>query len=101
MNFKTFFLILCIIAITFCISTLLIPDILQQIIYTINSNYKINTTFLALLSLTIAIFSFLGLLLSSYFGSKTETDKRAKRNRDRHNVEIIQAEIQALHKDAK
>lgn len=101
MRFKTFFFILFTISITWGIVTTLIPDLIQNIFYTMNSNYTINITFLTLVSLITAGFALLGLLLSIYFGSKEKRIKRLKRQRDRQNVEIIQAEIQALHKESK
>ncbi|MBU1667702.1 hypothetical protein KKC13_04730 [bacterium] len=102
MNFRTFFFILFVISIALCIGSTFTPDALQDIIYkVIDTNYTINTTFLGLLSLITAILSYIGLVISTYFGRKREIAQREKEERDRLNIEAIHAEIQALHKEAQ
>lgn len=102
MNFRTFFFILFVTSISLCIGSTLIPDSVQNIIYTIiDSNYTINTTFLGLLALITAILAYIGLVISTYFGRKQEKIQREKAERDRLNIEAIHAKIQALHKEAQ
>lgn len=98
MNVKTFFFILFFISIALCIGSTVVPNMLENIIFIINPYYKINTTFLGLLSLITAIISYLGWLTSTYFGTKREKKRLDKEERDRLNIEAIHKEIQALHK---
>lgn len=102
MNFRTFFFILFVSSIAICIGSTFLPDVVQNIIYTfIHKNYTINTTFLGLLSLITAILSYMGLVISTYFGRKREKERRKREEKDRLNIDAIHAEIQALHKEAQ
>jgi len=94
MNFRTFFLLLFFISISTCIFTTFYPDTFKNIIQDINIHQNIK--FIGMLSLTIAIFSYIGMVISFYLASKIEKLRLEKLKKDRENIDKIHAELNAL-----
>lgn len=59
-------------------------------------NINENIKFISLLSLIIAIFSYLGMVVSFYFASKREKLRIKKLKEDRKNIDDIHEELNAL-----
>jgi len=94
MNFRTFFLLLFIITMSTCIFATFYPDAFKNILQSMKINENIK--FISLLSLIIAIFSYLGVVVSFYFASKREKLRIKKLKEDRKNIDDIHEELNAL-----
>lgn len=94
MNYRTFFTLLFILSIIFCLSSTLFPDILTNILQSIP--LTTNIKFLGVMSLIISIFAYIGMLLSFYFARKREKKRIHKLSEDRKNIDSIHAELEAL-----
>jgi len=94
MNLKTFFLSLFLLSITVCLGTTFFPDIIINILQTVNITENIK--FIALVSLIISIFAYIGMLISFYFSRKREKYRLKKLQEDRINIDKIHKELEAL-----
>jgi len=91
MNFRTFFLLLFLISISICLVSTFFPDILKNILQ------NINMKFIALTSLIISIFSYIGMIISFFFARKREKVRLKKLEEDRKNMDKIHKELNSLH----
>jgi len=98
MNFSTFFFFLFIVSISLCLSTILVPNTVEEIIPFFNFSPKINLTFIGLFSLTISILSYIGFITSYYIEKKRKRERAIKLQKERKNIEKIHAELEALQK---
>ena len=96
MNFRTFFSLLFIISISACIFSTYYPNELSNLLQNININKDIK--FIGLLSLIIAIISYIGMLISFYFAHKREKLRVKKLEEERVNIDKIHAELESLLK---
>ena len=96
MNFRTFFTLLFIISVSSCILATYYPNEFNNILQNINIDN--NKKFIGLLSLIIAIISYLGMLTSFYFAHKREKLRIRKLEEDRVNIDKIHAELKSLLK---
>jgi len=96
MNFRTFFSLLFILSISICLGSTFFPDFISNILHNINVNNNIK--FIALTSLIISIFSYIGMLISFYFASKREKKRLLKLKKDRELMDSIHAELEELRK---
>ncbi len=94
MNFRTFFTLLFIISISLCLGSTFFPDILKSILNTINITENIK--FIGLMSLIIALFAYIGMVVSFYFARKREKARRQKLKDNRINIDEIHAELESL-----
>jgi hypothetical protein len=58
--------------------------------------YKTNPTFISLVALISAIFSYIGLTISNYFSQKREEIKRKKVEAERKSLNKIHQELKAM-----
>ena len=96
MTFKTFFLTIFIISVSFCIVVTFLEGKIDILNYWFNRNHQLNSTFLGLVSLITAIFSYFGLVFSYYYNKKLEKAKKIKKEAERVNLEKIHNELKAM-----
>jgi len=96
MTFKTFFFILFILStiVSILFSFFIIEA--EQLLSRIDIAYKTTPTFISLVALISAIFSYIGFTLSNYFQKKREEIKQKKIEEERKSLNKIQQELQAL-----
>lgn len=94
MNFRTFFTLLFIIAISLCLGSTFFPDSVKNILNTVNVTENIQ--FIGLTSLITALFSYIGMIISFYFARKREKSRRQRLKSDRINIDKIHAELESL-----
>lgn len=94
MNFRTFFTLLFIVSTSLCLGSTFFPDIVQNILQSINVTNNIK--FIGLMSLIIALFSYTGMVISFYFAKKREKARRQKLKDDRINIDKIHAELESI-----
>lgn len=94
MNLRTFFTLLFIISISLYLSSTFFPDSVKSILNTVNVTENIK--FIGLTSLIIALFSYMGMVISFYFARKREKARRQKLKDDRINIDEIHAELESI-----
>jgi len=98
MNISTFFFFLFIVSISLCLSTIFVPNSVEELIAFFSFPPKINLTFIGLFSLTISILSYMGFVASYYIEKKRKRERAIKLQKERKNIEKIHAELEALQK---
>jgi len=96
MTFKSFFLLIFLSSISISIPSFFFPKETDIFLLNIGIDYKINYIFVSLVGLITSIFSFIGLLISSYFAKKKEEIRLKKIELERKNLTKIHQELQAL-----
>jgi predicted membrane protein len=96
MTFRTFFLTIFVISISLCILFTFLEDKMQLFSYWVDDSYHLNTTFLGLVSLITAIFSYTGLIFAYIYDKKCEKAKKIKQEAERINLEKIHRELKAM-----
>jgi ABC-type Mn2+/Zn2+ transport system ATPase subunit len=96
MTFRTFFLLIFLLSISLCFAFTFNPNEIENVIAYVNRNHELKSSFLGLVSLIVAIFSYLGLVFSHYYANKREKSKDIKKEAERINLEKIHAELKAM-----
>jgi len=97
MTFRTFFLLIFLLSLSLCFTFTFAPDKIEDILFFLfNKSSDLNNAFLGLVSLIVATLSYIGLLLSHYYGTKEETARKIKKHAERLNLKKIQEELRAM-----
>ena len=96
MTFKTFFFILFILStmVSFLFSFFIIEA--EQLLVEIDIAYRTTPTFISIVALISATFSYIGLNISQYFQNKREEVIRKRVEIERKNLSKIHQELNAL-----
>jgi hypothetical protein len=96
MTFKSFFLLIFISSVSICILFFFFTEETALFLLNIGMDYKINYTFITLVSLITSIFSYIGLIVSFYFARKKERIRLKRVEVERINLEKIHQELKAM-----
>jgi len=96
MTFKSSFLLIFISSVSICILFFFFPLETHSFLLNIEIDYKINYTFISLVSLIASIFSYIGLITSFYFARKKEKIRLKRVEKERINLDKIHQELKAL-----
>ena len=100
MTFKTFFFILFILStiVSILFSFFIIEA--EQILRSTDIAYKTTPTFISLVALISAIFSYIGFTISHYLQKRREEIRRKKIEKERKSLSKIHQELKALRQGA-
>jgi membrane protein DedA with SNARE-associated domain len=96
MTLKSFFLLIFISSVSICILFFFFTGETDLFLLNIGINYKINYTFITLVSLITSIFSYIGLTVSFYLSRKKEKTRLKRVEAERKSLTKIQQELKAL-----
>ena len=96
MTFKSSFLLIFISSVSICILFFFFTEETTLFLLHIGIDYKINYTFISLVSLIASIFSYIGLLISFYFARKKEKVRLKRVEVERINLQKIHQELKAM-----
>jgi len=100
MTFKTFFFILFILSTTVSILFSFFILEAEQLLTQIDMAYKTTPTFISIVALISATFSYIGLTISHYLQKKREAIQRKKVEKERKSLSKIHQELKALRQGA-
>lgn len=96
MTFRTFFLLIFLLSISLCFAFTFTPNEIQNVISFFYNRHVFNSAFLGLVSLIVAVLSYIGLVLSHYYAEKEEKARKIKKEANRINLEKIHNELKAM-----
>jgi len=96
MTFKSFFLLIFISSVSICILFFFFTGETALFLLNIGIEYKINYTFISLVSFIASIFSYIGLIIAFYFARKKEKVRLKRVEVERINLQKIHQELKAL-----
>ena len=96
MTFKSFFLLIFISSVSICILFFFFTGETALFLFSIGIDYKMNYTFISLVSFIASIFSYIGLIISFYFARKREKVRLKKVEGERINLQKIHQELKAM-----
>jgi len=96
MTFKTFFFILFIFSIIVAILFSFFTFEVEYLLLKMNIEYEAIPTFISLVALISAVFSYIGWVTSRHFSNKKEEIKRKKVEAERKDLAKIHQELKAL-----
>ena len=96
MTFKTFFFILFIFSVVVAVLFNFFPFEAEQLLLKMKIAYKTTPTFISLVALISATFSYLGFTISHYFSKKRAEVKRKKVEAERKSLHKIHQELKAM-----
>ena len=98
MNFSTFYFIIFILFLSLTLGTSFFPEIVTNIKNLSGFTKDFELNFIQLFAFISSVFSYIGWIGSYYLEKKEEKKRKDKIERERHNMNKIHAELDALHK---
>ena len=99
MQYRVFFSILFFISISICLLSTFYSQTMDESLVSLFSNPRINSTFVGLFSLVIAILAYISLIIALYHTHIVEKKRLAKLEKERYNIDQIHAELSALREE--
>jgi amino acid permease len=97
MTFRTFFLLTFLLSLLLCFTFTFSPQKIEEaILFLFQKSRELNHAFVGLVSLIVATFSYIGLVLSHYYAIKNEKTRKIKKTAERINLKKIQEELRAM-----